>query len=75
MHVVWAYVLKEGTEMKYMKKNGNDLIENRYLSSEFNLLPLPSKHFVFMQDFCRLVFQGCFFLKQLVTIYVKNLVI
>lgn len=55
-------MLKEGAEMKYMKINGNDLIENRCLSAGIEFVIILQKRFVFMQTFCRLVFEG-FFLK------------
>lgn len=51
-------MLKEGAEMKYMKINGNDLIENRCLSSGIEFVIILQKRFVFMQTFCRLVVEG-----------------
>lgn len=53
-------MLKEGAEMKYMKNNGNDLVENRFLSSGIEFAIILQKRFVLMQALCRLVFEGVF---------------
>lgn len=52
-------MLKEGAEMKYMKNNGNYLIENRCLSSGIEFIILQ-KRSVLMQTLCRSVFEGIF---------------